>query len=63
MGSEPSREYETVRRRAYRDVQELWFFARSKLDLLKKEGKAVATKVRLGWAGDWNCNNDFCSEG
>jgi len=45
MGSEPSREYETVRRRAYRDVQELWFFARSKLDLLKKEGKAVATKV------------------
>ena len=48
MDSEPSREYETTRRRAYRDVQEWWFFARSKLDLLKKEGKAVASKVRLG---------------
>ena len=43
--SEPSKEYESMRRRAYRDVQELWFFARSKLDLLKKESKAVASKV------------------
>lgn len=35
---EPSREYETYRRRAYRDVQELWFFVRSKLESLGKGG-------------------------
>lgn len=45
INSEPSKEYENTRRRAYRDVQEWWFYARSKLDMLKKEGKEVAKKV------------------
>ena len=34
-----------MRRRTYRDVQEWWFYAKSKLDLLKKEGKGVESKV------------------
>ena len=42
---EPSREYETYRRRAYRDVQELWFFVRSKLEALGKEGSNLGSKV------------------
>ena len=33
---EPSKDYESYRRRAYRDVQELWFFARAKLEAIKK---------------------------
>jgi len=38
LGSEqePSKDYESYRRRAYRDVQELWFFARAKLEAIKK---------------------------
>ena len=55
MESEPSKEYESMRRRAYRDVQELWFFARSKLDLLKKESKAVASKVGPGTGDRYSC--------
>ena len=43
--SEPSREYESYRRRAYRDVQELWFFARSKLESLKKEKGGDESKI------------------
>lgn len=43
--SEPSREYESYRRRAYRDVQELWFFARSNLESLKKEKGSVESKI------------------
>ena len=42
---EPSREYETYRRRAYRDVQELWFFVRSKLDALGKGDSNLGSKV------------------
>lgn len=45
INSEPSREYEMMRRRAYRDVQEWWFYAKAKLDLLKKEGKGMESKV------------------
>ena len=40
-----------MRRRAYRDVQEWWFYAKAKLDLLKKEGKGVESKV----GGRTNC--------
>ena len=43
---EPSREYETFRRRAYRDVQEMWFFTRAKLNALKKEASgSVSDKI------------------
>lgn len=46
LSSEPTREYETYRRRAYRDVQELWFYARAKLESLKKEGGGIEAKVK-----------------
>ena len=42
---EPSREYETYRRRAYRDVQELWFYIRSKLESLGKGSTNLGSKV------------------
>jgi len=41
----PSKEYENYRRRAYRDTQELWFFARSKLDGLIKDTSKLEQKV------------------
>ena len=37
-----------MRRRAYRDVQEWWFYAKSRLDLLKKEGNGLESKVWVG---------------
>ena len=41
----PSKEYENYRRRAFRDTQEMWFFARSKLDGLIKDKSKVEQKV------------------
>jgi len=41
----PSKEYENYRRRAFRDTQELWFFARSKLDSLVKDKSKLEQKV------------------
>jgi hypothetical protein len=35
--SEPSKQYETSRRRIRRDVDELWFFIRSKLEFARNE--------------------------
>jgi len=43
--SGPSSEYEHYRRRAYRDTQELWFFARSKLDGLMKDKSKVEQQI------------------
>ena len=44
--NEPTREYESYRRRAYRDVQEMWFYMRSKLAALKKDKSQLETKVK-----------------
>ena len=44
--NEPTREYESYRRRAYRDVQEMWFYIRSKLEALKKDKSQLETKVK-----------------
>ena len=44
--NEPTREYESYRRRAYRDVQEMWFYVRSKLESLKKDKSQLETKVK-----------------
>ena len=46
LSIEPSREYESYRRRVYRDVQEMWFYVRSKLESLKKDGNHLETKVK-----------------
>ena len=46
LNTEPSKEYENYRRRAYRDIQELWFFARAKLESIKKEaGGTLDSKI------------------
>ena len=46
LNSEPSKEYENYRRRAFRDIQELWFFARAKLESIKKEsGGTLDNKI------------------
>jgi len=44
--NEPTREYESYRRRAYRDVQEMWFYIRSKLEALKKDKSQLESKVK-----------------
>jgi len=41
----PSKEYENYRRRAFRDTQELWFFARSKLEGLSKDKVKLEQKI------------------
>jgi len=41
----PSKEYENYRRRAFRDTQELWFFARSKLEGLSKDKLKLEQKI------------------
>jgi len=41
----PSKEYENYRRRAFRDTQELWFFARSKLEGLSKDKIKLEQKI------------------
>ena len=41
----PSKEYENYRRRAFRDTQELWFFARSKLEGLPKDKLKLEQKI------------------
>ena len=46
LSIEPSREYESYRRRVYRDVQEMWFYVRSKLESLKKDGNHLDSKVK-----------------
>ena len=46
MRIEPTREYESYRRRVYRDVQEMWFYIRSKLEALKKDKSQLETKVK-----------------
>jgi len=45
IDSGPSKEYENYRRKAYRDTQELWFFARSKLDNLIKDTSKLDQKI------------------
>ena len=41
----PSNEYENYRRRAFRDTQELWFFARSRLEGLAKDKSKLEQKI------------------
>jgi len=41
----PSSEYENYRRRAFRDTQELWFFARSRLEGLSKDKMKLEQKI------------------
>jgi len=45
LASGPSKEYENFRRLAYRDTQELWYFARSKIDGLLKDKSRLDQKV------------------
>lgn len=45
LDSGPSKEYENFRRLAYRDTQELWYFARSKIDDLLKDKSRLDQKV------------------
>ena len=40
---EPTREYEIYRRRVYRDVQEMWFYVRSKLESVMR----IVASLRL----------------
>jgi len=43
--SGPSKEYEQIRRRTFRDTQEMWFFTRSKLENLLKEKANLDQKI------------------
>ena len=46
MRIEPTREYESYRRRVYRDVQEMWFYVRSRLESLSADNSQLETKVK-----------------
>ena len=46
MRIEPTREYESYRRRVYRDVQEMWFYIRSQLEALSADTSQLETKVK-----------------
>ena len=45
-GIQPTSEYENYRRRAYRDIQEMWFYVRFKLKSLQKDNRQLETKVK-----------------
>ena len=46
MRIEPTREYESYRRRVYRDVQEMWLYVRSRLESLSADNSQLETKVK-----------------
>ena len=47
-GIQPTSEYENYRRRAYRDIQEMWFYVRFKLKSLQKENRHLGDQGQRG---------------